>query len=46
MRQGVYQPTQDFILTTANSSPGGITWDGTYFRVVDATDDKVYTYDF
>ncbi len=28
-----------------NGWPEGITWDGTYFRVPDLTDDKVYTYD-
>ena len=29
---------------SANSAPRGITWDGTYYRVVDSADDKVYTY--
>ena len=29
----------------ANAHPSGITWDDTYHRVVDRSDDKVYTYD-
>ena len=32
---GVYQSAQDFNLTSGNTSANGITWDGTYFRVVD-----------
>ena len=35
----------DFDLAAGNTDPTGITWDGTYFRVVDGTDLKVYTYD-
>ena len=38
------QDTADFGLTASgNDDPSGITWDGTYFRVVDE-DDRVYTY--
>ena len=33
-----------FNLDSANSNPVGITWTGTYFMVVDSTDDKVYAY--
>ena len=32
-------------LAAANGNPRGITWDGTYLRVLDRDDDKVYTYD-
>ena len=35
---------QDFDLAASNADPAGTTWDGTYFRVVDSGDDKVYTY--
>ena len=34
-----------FNLVSDNSAPWGISWDGTYFRVADWYDDKVYTYD-
>ena len=39
-----YTSAQDFNLASDNSNPRGMTWDGTYYRVVDSTDDKVYTY--
>ena len=35
----------DFDLTTSNSNPRGIAWDGAYFYVVDYYDKKVYVYD-
>ena len=31
-------------LASSNENPQGLTWDGAYFRVVDAGDDKVYSY--
>ena len=31
-------------LTSSNTAPNGITWDGAYFRVVDSGNDKVYSY--
>ena len=34
----------DFDLASGNDDGRGIDWDGTYFRVVDRTDDKVYSY--
>ena len=34
----------DFNLTAANDHPVGITWDGTYLRVLDSSDNKVYSY--
>ena len=34
----------DFDLVTANAQPDGITTDGTYFYVVDETDERVYVY--
>ena len=34
----------DFDLASANDAPHGLTTDGTYFYVVDATDDRVYVY--
>ena len=33
-----------FNLDSANSDPVGVTWTGSYFMVLDATDDKVYAY--
>ena len=44
---GTHAPGQDFELVAANSSPQGITYDdaGPYFRVVDALDHKVYSYE-
>ena len=33
-----------FDLTSGNDDPKGIAWDGTYLRVVDGADDKVYSY--
>ena len=36
--------TWDFTLKSENSSPTGITWDGTYYRVLDG-DRNVYAYD-
>ena len=41
---GNYNASADFDLAADNEHPFGITWDGTYFRVVDTTDDKVYSY--
>ena len=41
---GDHQPGDDFGLVSANDNSDGITWDGSYFRVLDAGDDKVYTY--
>ena len=42
---GTYVSSSNFSLTSANGAPSGITWDGTYYRVLDSVDDKVYTYD-
>ena len=44
----LWQAVSDFDLTSANTNPRGIAWDGTYYRVVDIDfggTDKVYTYD-
>ena len=41
---GNYQSDRDFDLTTTNSYPRGIAWDGAYLYVVDYND-KVYVYD-
>ena len=37
--------TYDFDLVPANNSPTDITWDGTYYRVLESSDRKVYAYD-
>ena len=34
----------NFSLAPANDHPSGITWDGAFLRVVDYSDDKVYSY--
>ena len=33
-----------FALDSENDHPAGVSWDGTYFRIPDYSDDKVYTY--
>ena len=42
---GDYVSAQDFNLTSDNGNPSRIGWDGTYHRVVDNADGKVYSYD-
>ena len=37
--------SSDFDLAAANGNVTGITWDGLHFRVVDASEDKVFAYD-
>ena len=41
---GDYVSGQDFDLAAGNGTAHGMTWDGTYYRVVDHGGDKVYTY--
>ena len=41
---GDYLSASTFLLDSANRNPTGFTWDGTYFRVVDIVDVKVYSY--
>ncbi len=41
---GDHISSEDFDLTGANGDARGIAWDGTYFRVADSYDAKVYTY--
>ncbi len=41
---GVHDSNEDFDLAAANADAPGITWDGDFLRVLDATDDKVYAY--
>ena len=42
---GDYVSAQDFNLDSDNGNPSRIAWDGTYHRVVDNSDGKVYSYD-
>ena len=41
---GGHVSSEDFNLAAGNSNALGITWDGTYFRVTDRNDGKVYAY--
>ena len=43
-RDGVYTPSEDFDLHASNSSPTGITWNGTHLAVVQSGAAHVYKY--
>ena len=43
-----HTPSGDFTFNSANAVPRGLTWDGTYYRVLDSGnggDNRVYAYD-
>ena len=41
---GDYAMSEDFNLVAANTEPTGMTYDGTYFRVVDSDENKIFSY--